>query len=311
MEQVSRMAAEVNKLIGSTLLAGNAVHFPEVGSLYIVVNQEGTKNVDFSSAEQGSPLIEIIKDRAGCTPEQAAQIYDKWISEVRTPSTLTIVGVGELRTKSFITTDSFLQQLNNKPTTEENQTVMENQPTPAPVDTPVEVPTQKPATPAQPAPAPANQEPKKGGNKTLIIILVVAAVLVGGYFAYNSVSKAKAEKARIEAIAKEKAIEQQRIADSIALAQIKAQRRAQAEADAVVVAPRYRVVYGVYELRSNVDVAIKHINGQFGADRGQEYPYGALTMVTMFESDSRNECQQFLMEYYELYPDTWIHDSEQ
>ncbi|MFI3281214.1 MAG: hypothetical protein R3Y44_04490 [Rikenellaceae bacterium] len=290
MEQVSRMAAEVNKLIGSTLLAGNAVHFPEVGSLYVIVDQAGNKKIDFSSAAQGTHLVEIIKDRAGCTPEQAAQIYERWIGEVRTATLLKIEGVGDLQSKTFFMNAAFSKQLNQQTTITKTEETMETTPTPTPAPT---------------------AAPKKS-NKGIIIIIVIILFALAGYFAYNAISKSQAEKARIEAIAKEKAAEQQRVADSIALAQIEAKRLAEAEAAAAqAVTPRYRVVYGVYKLRSNVDVAIKHINGQFGKDRAKEYPFEALTMVSMFESDSRNECQKFLMEYYDLYPDSWIHDSEQ
>ncbi|MFI3324031.1 MAG: hypothetical protein SNI45_06345 [Rikenellaceae bacterium] len=296
MEQVSRMAAEVNKLIGSSLLDGKAVYIPEVGSLYIVVNPEGGKRVDFSSAERGTSLIEIIKDRAGCTPEQGVEIFSRWIEEVRTPKTLLIVGVGELRIKTFVAEEAFMAQLNP-----------DAAPAPAPA-------AAEPAPAAAPAPAePELVAPiKKSSNKVLWIALVVILLAVGGYLGYTSYSEAQAEKALIEAAAREKAAEQQRVADSIAMAQMEARRLAEAEAALLAAkTPRYRVVYGVYRLRSNVDVAIENINAQYGDDRGQEYPYGPCTMVTMFESDDRDEAQAFLMEYYDLYPDAWVHDSEQ
>ncbi len=300
MEQVSRMTAEVNKLIGSSLLAGNAVYIPEVGSLYIVVNPEGDKRIDFSSAEQGGSLIEIIKDRAGCTPEQAVEIFSRWIEEVRTPKLLKIVSVGELRIKTFVAEESFAAQLNPNGTTPA--------PAPAPEPEPVSAPEPAPAA-AEPKYAPA-PKPKKN-NAVLWIALVVIAIAAGGYYAYDAHTKAAAEAARIAAVAAEKAAEQQRIADSIAMAEIEAKRLADAEAALLVDAtPRYRVVYGVYELRSNVDVAIKYINAQYGANSAHEYNFGAYTMVSMFESDDRAECQKFLMEYYDLYPDAWVYDSE-
>ncbi len=142
-----------------------------------------------------------------------------------------------------------------------------------------------------------------------VVVVVLAAVAL---FGYRAISKSNAEKARIEAIAQEKAAEQQRVADSIALAQIEAKRLAdeQAAAEAVAVPPRYRVVYGVYELRSNVDVALKVIDKEFGEGSAQEHPFGAYTMVSLFESDDRSEAQNFLMENYDKYTDSWVYDSQ-
>ncbi len=284
MEQLSRMAAEVNKLIGNSLLTAGCVYLPEVGSL-VVKEHEGSKRVEFSSAEQGRPLVEVIQERAGCSAEQASEIYRRWREEISHDSITPILGVGELRTKSFVTNESFLKQLNPKPT---------NTTTPM-------------------AEYYQDQGKSKKSNKG-VIIFFVALFLIGaviGFFAQRCSSKSKAEKARIEAIAQEKAQEQQRIADSLALAEAEANRLAEAETAAADTSPRYRVVYGVYTLRSNVDVAIKRINAKYGNGRAKEYPFGEKTLVSMFESESRSECQKFLMEYYELYPDTWIYDSKQ
>lgn len=325
MEQVSRMSAEVNKLIGSSILSGKNVYLPQIGTLHTIVNNEGRKRIDFSSSEQGVSLIEIIKDRAGCTPEQAEEIYNRWKGELYTPVLTQIAEVGELRIKSFITYDSFSQQLNKSqepqtaaaepkeeataaPQSEVRQVV---KPTPIPIAIPK---LQKTTTMSEPTVTPKVTKPaetKKGGSKLILVLIFIALVIVGGYFGYNAASKAKAEKALIEQIAAQKAAEAQRKADSIALAQIEARKAAEAQAAMEAETPRYRVVYGVYRLRSNVDVALRHIDAQYGAGRGKEYPHYDKTMVSMFESDNRRECQNFLMEYYDMYPDSWVYDSAQ
>ncbi len=295
MEQVSRMAAEVNKLIGLNLLDSKAVNIPELGSLFITVNPQGIKSVAFDTKEPGLSIVEIIKDRAACTPEQATEIVSRWVAEVRTAEALVIEGVGSLNNDgTFTTKESFATQLNPNPPAE---AVAE--PAPAP----------KVAKRVTPKVAPKSDK-KKPCPKAIVAIIVLFIVAAGGYFAYTSIQKANAEKAEIERIAQERAVEQQRIADSIALAQIEAQRAAQ-EVVVVEEPPRYRVVYGIYELRSNVDVAIKRINKEYGADQAHEYPFGTFTMVSMFESDSRQEAQNFLMENYDLYPDSWVYDSKQ
>ncbi len=332
MEQVSRMAAEVNKLIGGVLIAGQSLYLPEVGSLYIAVNKDGSKKVDFSSAEKGASIVEIIKDRASCTSEQASEIFARWIAEVRTAKAIVIAGVGELRGKTFVAEPEFVAQLASGAVAPEQADETEelaqaevapeeeSAPESAPESTPESTPTPASAPQAEPkskakskqkaapVPEPAPKKSKRG----LWIFLAIVILAVGGYFAYDSANKAKAEEARIAAIEQLRLAEQQRAADSIAMAQMEAKRLADAEAALLAAkTPRYRVVYGVYELRSNVDVAVVNINAQYGKDRAQEYPFGSYTMVSMFESDTRSECQDFLMEYYDLYPDAWIYDSEQ
>lgn len=303
MEQVSRMAAEVNKLIGRNLLDGNAVFIPEVGSLYVITNAEGNNSVDFSSTQRGTSLIDIVQDRAACTPEQAAEIVSRWGEEVRNDDTLKVEGVGELRGKTFVLAESFSAKLNQQHTKTESD--MEENTIDTAATSGVAAPT--PSAPKKPTPS----APKKS-NKGIIIAIIVILAIVGGYFGYSYGKKAKEEKAQIEAIAKQRASEQQRIADSIAVAQIEARRMADAQKAAESQKPpRYRVVYGVYSLRSNVDVAIKKINKQFGDGSAHEYPFTGLTMVSMFESDDRAECQRFLMENYDEYSETWVHDSEQ
>ncbi len=278
MEQVSRMATEVNKLIGSTLLSGSGVWLPEIGSLHISENQHGIKRIDFCATEQGKTLIEIIMGRANCSKEQASEIYKRWREEIATPELVEIAGVGSLSLGKFIMAESFAKQL-NPPIKEEK----EQQPT---------------------------MNTKKEKNYTAIIVIVAAILIgVGGYFAYNAISKSKAEKAAIEAAAQKEAAEQQRVADSIALANVEAKQAADAAVQ--VATPRYRVVYGVYKLRSNVDVALRHIDKEFGAGSAHEYPFRDRTLVSMFESNDRKECQRFLMTNYDTYPDTWIYDSEQ
>ncbi len=277
------MAAEVNKLIGGKLLSGESIYLPEVGSLYIVVNASQKKKVEFSSNEQGTPLIGIIEERAKCTSDQALEIYNRWLAEVRKEQALYIEGVGELRGKSFVGNRQFLNQLNPELYREVKQESNNK------------------------------KSNKKGGMLPIVVAIILLLLIAVGYFIFTSVKASKQEKARIEAIARTKAMEQQRIADSVNLAEIEA-RRAQElleSESATTLGARYKVVYGVFELRSNVDNAIKNIPKIAGSHPAKEYPLGTKTMVSMFESDDRQECQRFLMANYDNFPDTWIYDSQQ
>ncbi len=282
MENISRMAAEVNKLIGGKLLSNETIYLPSVGSLYIIEDSSPKKRVEFSSNEHGTSLVAVIEQKASCTSEQASDIYNKWLTEVRTSSLIAIEGVGELRGKSFITSQPFLTQLN--PQYKETRTMERRTP-----------------------------KKKKGGVGIIVIIVLLLLLLVAGYFIFTRVKASQAEKAQIEAIATEKAAEQQRVSDSINLAQIEARRIAELEAaqEASSSGLRYRVVFGVFERRSNIDNAYTTIAKIPNSHGAKEYPFGARTMVSMFESDNRRECQDFLMTNYNDYPDSWVYDSQQ
>ncbi|MFR9504440.1 MAG: hypothetical protein SNH73_08370 [Rikenellaceae bacterium] len=306
MEQISRMAAEVNKLIGSNLLSGDALYLPEIGSLYIIESSEGLKKVDFSSSEQGSSLIDIIMTRASCTSEQANEIFSRWLTEVRNPSAIVIKGVGELRGKSFVMAEYFAAQLN--PTPAKRVEVVES----PKVETDKKIVVVEPKKVDKPMAERVENQSNKRSGKGLWIAVVIIFIAVCGYFTFNSIKESNEEKARIAQIAAEKASEQRRIADSIALAQTEAKRAADAAlAVAPNQAPRFMVVYGVFEVRSNVDAAIATINKQFGNGSAHEYPYGRYTLVSMFESEVRSECQNFLMANYSTYPDAWVYGYKQ
>ncbi|MFI3286799.1 MAG: hypothetical protein R3Y08_09135 [Rikenellaceae bacterium] len=281
MEHISRMAAEVNKLIGGRLLAGETLYLPEVGSLYIIVNSVGKKKIEFSSNQHGTSLISVIESRANCQTKQAVEIYNKWLSEVSNEQITTIEGVGVLRGGSFVTANNFSMQLN-------------------PGYSKVKMEKEK-------------KREKKRIAPIFIILIILLLLGVVGYYIGKQVKRAKVEKAHIEAVAQAKAAEQQRIADSVNLVKIEAVK-AQERLDVATTAAqgaRYKVVYGVFDLRSNVENAFKNIPKIAGSHEPKEYPFNNKTLVSMFESDDRGECQTFLMTNYDNYPDTWIYDSQQ
>lgn len=115
------MVNEVNKLIYNTLAEHNAVVLPHVGSLGVVRRMakiEGNRvvaptfAVEFSSAEEGVSLCDIIASVANISSSEAEDIYLRWLDKVREGNALTISGVGTLRDKSFVT-DAELQKALN------------------------------------------------------------------------------------------------------------------------------------------------------------------------------------------------------
>lgn len=115
------MVNEVNKLIYNTLAEHNAVVLPRVGSLGVVRRMakiEGNRvvaptfAVEFSSAEEGVSLCDIIASLANISSSEAEDIYLRWLDKVKEGNALTISGVGTLRDKSFVT-DAELQKALN------------------------------------------------------------------------------------------------------------------------------------------------------------------------------------------------------
>lgn len=115
------MVNEVNKLIYNTLAEHNAVVLPRVGSLGVVRRMakiEGNRvvaptfAVEFSSAEEGVSLCDIIASLANISSSEAEDIYLRWLDKVKEGNTLTISGVGTLRDKSFVTDTELQKALN-------------------------------------------------------------------------------------------------------------------------------------------------------------------------------------------------------
>jgi hypothetical protein len=107
------MVGEVNKIIYNMLISGRGVYLPEVGSLFI--ERQGARRISkdkllsprnvvtFSIQEQAPSLVSEIVSVAGCTQEQAQDIYERWLSKTRDGKSVTIGGVGVLNHRSFST----------------------------------------------------------------------------------------------------------------------------------------------------------------------------------------------------------------
>lgn len=115
---------EIGRIVRHRLAAEETVLLPGIGSLGIrrtpARRLSATRiappcrSVEFSSAEQGVPLVDTIARAAACTPEQAQDAYRRWLDKSRDPQSgrLTIVGVGTLFQKSFRPDPAFDRLLN-------------------------------------------------------------------------------------------------------------------------------------------------------------------------------------------------------
>ena len=118
------MVGEVNKIIYNMLVSGRGVYLPDVGSLY-VERQAARKIatykllsprnvVAFQSDEQAPSLVNEIVAVAGCSTEQATDIYHRWSAKTREGNIIKIGGVGVLNHKSFVMESEFASAINPK-----------------------------------------------------------------------------------------------------------------------------------------------------------------------------------------------------
>ncbi len=354
MEQISKMAIEVNKLIGGKLLAGKSIFLPQIGSLYITMTASQRKRVEFSSSEQGDSIVDVIIARAKCSDAEGETIYQRYLEEVRQGSHLSIMGVGDLRAKSFSTDESFSKQLNSTPVSPVVVPVVAPAveptpavaPTPAPTPVPAPEPLPEPASPiarqtiqpvaeapkhltpsAETEPAPMDEpqptEKRKGGKRAIVIILVLLAIAAAVYLlrdcqgkeeespksAQSSEQVTTQKSESQEDVAEEPTSEESTSKKEEAKAKVKeAEKQTPKSEQTASTSLRYRVVYGVFSSQANIKRAIRDINAKFGDDSAHTYRFGNYTMVSMFESNDRQECQRFLMRNLEQYPDTWVHE---
>ncbi len=117
MENDSRMALEVNKLINGKLLSSESIYMPEVGTLYVETTDAVSKQrkVRFSDQASGSSLVDVIQKRANCNKEQAQDVYNRWLAEVKSDKGVVLAGIGEICAGLFVASASFESRLNPQP----------------------------------------------------------------------------------------------------------------------------------------------------------------------------------------------------
>lgn len=116
------MIAEVCRLVGDRLAAGETLALPGVGSL--AIERRGARRISrrrveppyravvFSSQLRGTPLTDAIAAAAKCDAATARQVYDRWLEAVGREHGVRIDGVGELKFKHFTPDPAFDRVLN-------------------------------------------------------------------------------------------------------------------------------------------------------------------------------------------------------
>lgn len=116
------MVAEVNRLVGDLLAAGQPLALPGIGTLRPEARPARriskkqvvppSRAIDFSSEVQGTTLPQRLAAAARCSEEQAEEIYRRWVGHTLQEGVLTLTGIGVLKEKHFTLDADFDRRIN-------------------------------------------------------------------------------------------------------------------------------------------------------------------------------------------------------
>ncbi|MBR5484730.1 MAG: hypothetical protein IKV18_08540 [Alistipes sp.] len=296
------MVGEVNKIIYNMLVSGRGVYLPDVGSLYIERQAARKISADklltprnvvaFQSGEQAPSLVNEIVAVAGCSVEQAADIYQRWSAKTREGSNIKIGGVGVLNHKSFVMESEFASAINPKGV----KTIVI----------------------------------RRRSNTWLYAICAVCVLVALGFCGYMMFGgKQTIDAMRIEPIAK--VVEQPAATDAVAQsvegevatsansvnsaggnAVTSTNASIQPAQPAETVANsgadyEYYVVMGIFSTEENAQRAIAQAESRIKDVSCKVLPFKDKFMVTLFGSDKIGDCNAFANSYRDIYADLWVY----
>lgn len=301
------MVEEVNKIIYNMLISGRGVFLPEVGTLFI--ERQGARKisddklvsprnvVNFTSQEQAPSLVSEIVRVAGCSEEQAADIYQRWLMRTRQDATITIGGVGVLNHKSFSIESAFAAAIN-----------------PRGVKTLVV---------------------RRKSNTWLYVLSAVCVAIALGIFSFILWGDKLSNKTQTIAVAdKVESAEQTQLSESVvesadttnisneATVQTAAQEGGGVEVQSVTKTDdniasnvahhdyfAYYVVMGVFSTEQNAERAVEQARAKLSNPVCAILPFkGDKFMVTVFGSDSQAECSEYAKANRDVINDLWVYN---
>ena len=296
------MVGEVNKIIFNMLVSGRGVYLPGVGSLY--VERQAARKISsdkllsprnivvFQSGEQAPSLVNEIVAVAGCSVEQAADIYQRWSAKTREGSNIKIGGVGVLNHKSFVMESEFASAINPKGV----KTIVI----------------------------------RRRSNTWLYAICAICVLVALGFCGYMMFGgKQTIDAMRIEPIAK--VVEQPATTDAVAqsvegevatsansansaggnaVASTNASTQPVQPAETVANSGadyEYYVVMGIFSTEENAQRAIAQAESRIKDLNCKVLPFKDKFMVTLFGSDKVGDCNAFANSYRDIYADLWVY----
>ena len=299
------MVGEVNKIIYNMLVSGRGVYLPEVGSLYIERQAARKISADkllsprnvvaFQSGEQAPSLVAEIVAVAGCSSEQAADIYQRWSAKTREGSNIKIGGVGVLNHKSFVMESDFASAINPKGV----KTIV-----------------------------------IRRRSNTWLYALCAVCVLVAlgflGYIMFGGEQKPTVKRAESMARTEPQPAVEQGVAESAnAEGQVNTtdnttaavtttatttssdtSTQAAQTADTAATTSvdyEYYVVMGIFSTEENAQRAIEQAESRIKDLNCKVLPFKDKFMVTLFGSDKIGDCNSFANSYRDIYADLWVY----
>ena len=300
------MVGEVNKIIYNMLVSGRGVYLPEVGSLYIERQAARKISADkllsprnvvaFQSGEQAPSLVAEIVAVAGCSDEQAADIYQRWSAKTREGSNIKIGGVGVLNQKSFVMESDFASAINPKGV----KTIVI----------------------------------RRRSNTWLYALCAVCVLVALGFLGYimfggeqkptvkraESIAQAEAQPA-VEQGAAEPAVAEGQVnttdnttaaattAATTATSSDTSTQTAQTSDTAATTSVDYEyyVVMGIFSTEENAQRAIEQAESRIKDLNCKVLPFKDKFMVTLFGSDKIGDCNSFANSYRDIYADLWVY----
>ena len=301
------MVGEVNKIIYNMLVSGRGVYLPDVGSLYIerqaarkiaTYKLLSPRNVvAFQSSEQAPSLVNEIVAVAGCSTEQATDIYQRWSAKTREGNNIKIGGVGVLNHKSFVMESEFASAINPKGV----KTIVI----------------------------------RRRSNTWLYAICAVCVLVALGFCGYIMFGgEQKIDAMRIEPIAKvaeqpaaEQLATEGEVAQSVegeantaanstntssgnAVTSTNASTQPAQHAETVVNGTadyEYYVVMGIFSTEENAQRAVAQAESRIQDVGCKVLPFKDKFMVTLFGSDKIGDCNAFANSYRDIYADLWVY----
>lgn len=270
------MVNEVNKLIYNTLAEHNAVVLPRVGSLGVVrrmAKMEGNRvvaptfAVEFSSAEDGVSLCDVIASAANISSSEAEDIYLRWLDKVKEGNTLTISGVGTLRDKSFVT-DTELQKALNL---------------------------------ADKTPIKIHSRSRK--PYIAIAAVVVALLGVGAYLFLTNDRVASPEPTPTEEVVVEEVVVAEPETEPITEIEIEPAPTRWIDRDDI----RHWVVVGSYSTTENAERAVEDILRRQDAECCDILTLGKMYAVAVYGSSDKADCERFVRDNRDKFKQSWVH----
>ena len=304
----SRMVSEVNKLIFNALISEGAVHLPEVGALYVeripagMVARNGvgvpSYAISFSNHRDARSIVDIIAQMADIEISQAMDIYERWLDKVRHGNELAIEGVGVLHNKSFVADKELLMQLN--PLGVNELTISRR---------------------------------RGSGVVAPIFVLAILLLCIGGGAYYYFTTYAEVESQNDVVVASNDVVVEEEVAEVVAPEFVESSSSSDSVAEEVYIPEnesetidssdaiienivedwrtnadiRHYVVVGSYSTEENVERAINELSGKYNELMFSHFQLGSMYAVAAFGSTNREDCERFVSEYKQSFPQVWIH----